>query len=155
AIALVNQGRAAEAAEALRLAIRAGESLMEDFPDTPEYRNVVCWVSGNLADTLRTLGRLDQAEGCLRCPIGPGKKHDPTGSYWGVLYEKLGTVCHGLGRDNDAAEAFREARVRYEREDKLKPDVIWQKRLYASFLTRCPAVQFRDPQRAVVLAKQA
>jgi serine/threonine protein kinase/predicted Zn-dependent protease len=155
AIALANQGRAAEAVDARRRAIRVGESLMEAFPDVPEYRSAVCWISGNLADTLRTMGRLDEAEACLRRAIGLAKKHDPTGSYWGVLYEKLGTVCHDLRRDNDAAEAFREARVRYEREDKLKPDVIWQKRLYARFLTRCPAVQFRDQERAIALAKQA
>jgi tetratricopeptide (TPR) repeat protein len=155
AIALANQGRAAEAVDARRRAIRAAESLMEAFPDVPEYRSAVCWISGNLADTLRTMGRLDEAEACLRRAIELAKKHDPTGSYWGVLYEKLGTVCHDLRRDNDAAEAFREAGVRYEKEDRLKPDVIWQKRLYASFLTRCPAVQFRDSERAIVLAKQA
>jgi serine/threonine-protein kinase len=158
--ALASVGRAAEAVDHYRRSIRLNESLAGDFPDTPRYRAGVLWVSGTLGDSLRAIGRLQEAESCLRRAIELATTPDGSGSdghewAWGVLYEKLGLVYHASGHDHEAADAFRQALTRYEKEDAVKPDVHWQKFLYAKFLTSCPAGQFRDPERAVALAKRA
>jgi tetratricopeptide (TPR) repeat protein len=152
---LMQEGREAAAENHYRRSRRLYESLMEDFPDTPEYRNGWCAVSGDLGESLREMGRLQEAEECLRRAIELAARHDPTESARGNLYATLGLVYHESGRDHDAADAFRQALTRYEKEDVVKPDVHWQKLLYASFLTHCPATQFRNPERAVALAKHA
>jgi serine/threonine protein kinase/Flp pilus assembly protein TadD len=152
---LTQEGREAEAENRYRRSRRLYESLMEDFPDTPEYRNDWCGVSGDLGESLREMGRLQEAEECLQRAIELAARHDPTESRrGGGLYARLGLVYHESGRDHDAADAFRRARVRYEREDAAS-DKFSQKIAYARFLTHCPATQFRNPERAVALAKHA
>jgi tetratricopeptide (TPR) repeat protein len=158
---LIQEGREADAEDHLRSSIRLHESLMKDFPETPIYRAALCGVSGTLGESLRAMGRLPEAEGCLRRAIELALKPDDRGGTgadvwgWGILFERLGLVCLESGRDHDAADAFREALARYEREDQVKPDVYWQKLRYARFLTRCPPTQFRDPGHAVALARRA
>jgi tetratricopeptide (TPR) repeat protein len=71
----------------------------------------------------------------------------------GSLYERLGLLCHESGRVHDATDAFRLAEASYERASAANPDVYWLLFLYARFLTNCPATQFRNRERAVVLTK--
>ena len=126
-----------------------------------DIARTVCWVSGNLGESLRAMGRLQEAERCLRRAIETATRPDDrkTGADvwgWGILYERLGLrVSRIWSRPRRGRCLSRRPLARYEREDAAKPDVIWQKLHYARFLTHCPATQFRNPERAVALAKRA
>jgi serine/threonine protein kinase/Flp pilus assembly protein TadD len=72
-----------------------------------------------------------------------------------VAWYDLGSALLEVGRVQDAADSFRQAKDRFEKKAAENPRVPSVLRELADFLTTCPAPQFRDPHRAVMLAKQA
>jgi serine/threonine protein kinase/Flp pilus assembly protein TadD len=156
--AMLMEGRHEEAESLFRRSIKLNQSLMEDFPDSPEFHRKLGLLHGNLSDSLRAMRRLPEAESCARRAIELWKKPDtsqpdPDETVLGNLYEKLGVLCHESGRVHDATDAFRHAQASYERASAANPDVFWLLFQYARFLTNCPATQFRNWERAAVLAK--
>jgi hypothetical protein len=132
-----------------RRSIKLNQSLMDDFPHSPEFHRKLGLLHGSLSDSLRAMRRLPEAESCVRRAIElwrkPDTSHpDPDETLLGWLYEKLGLLCHESGRVHDATDAFRLAQGSYGRASSANPDVFWLLFLYARFLTDSPATQFRN-----------
>ena len=155
--ALMREGREAEAEDHFRRSIRIYESLMEDFPDTPGLSAaVVCLVlvqsrashCGRWADSRRRNSSLRRAielaedmipvDRIRRCRLGA-----PVRDSWAWSFTRS-------GRDQDAVDAFRQARARYERADAEVRTSSGQKFVYARFLhtVRPPSSAIRnEPSR--------
>jgi tetratricopeptide (TPR) repeat protein len=151
-----------EAENHFRQSVRLYETLVEDFPDTPTHLKRLRLVYGNLSEALKQMGRVQEAFGALRRSISLEGKLVTHSSHragprirggWG--HYQLGCWLHEDGRAQEAADAFRQAKDRFEKQAAEDPRVPSILRELAYFLTTCPAPEFRDPRRAVTLAKQA
>jgi tetratricopeptide (TPR) repeat protein len=151
----------AEAEKLFRRSIQLYESRVEDFPDIEEYRRRVGLVSASLSAALRRMGRLEEAIAAQRRSIAEeetlvSRKGDARLMLGGGLrYYELGDLLHATGRVQEAADAFREAKARFEKKEAENPDLPRAVRELAYFLTTCPATQFCDVPRAITLAKKS
>jgi serine/threonine protein kinase len=157
----LQQNLDAESEKLFRRSIQLYESLMEDFPDIEEYRRRVGFVHDHLCSALHGMGRFEEAIAAQRRSIAEeetllshqGDSRLMLGGGWG--YYELGSLLQTTGRAQEAADAFREAKARFEKKAADNPRVPSFPRELAYFLTTCPATQFRDLPRAITLAKQA
>ncbi len=159
---LLQRGKPAEAEPRFRRSIDLYESLGHDFPDTPSHLRRLCMIYSYLSEALGRMRRFDEAKGLLRRAIELRRKiavgyFDPGDRpvWGGDLYEALGLLSLETAHEREAVDAFRLAREHYERAVTDHPDVGWLLVDYARFLTTCPAIQFRDTDRALALARQA
>jgi tetratricopeptide (TPR) repeat protein len=159
---ILNQRLVGEAEEHVRRSVHLYETLVEDFPDSPDYRRRLVYVYSLLSHALMGMGRVEEAMGALRRSLSEEEKliaysahrvDYRIGGGWG--YHQLGSWLQAKGSVQEAADAFREAKDRFEKQIADNPRVPGALRDLASFLTTCPATQFRDVQRAITLAKQA
>src|SRR5262249_34461512 len=70
-------------------------------------------------------------------------------------YNDLGNLLNARGQDAEAEKAYRKALDLGEKLVSDFPGDAWDRQNLAWFLANCPARQFRDPDRAVRLAKEA
>jgi tetratricopeptide (TPR) repeat protein len=164
---LLRRRRLAEAEEQFRRSIHLYENLTEDFPDTPDYLRRLSLVYSNLSETLREMRRVQEAKNLLRRAIELRRKllrrkltssnfdSNEQGATLSGMYAALGLLSLETGLVEEAVDAFRLAQAGYERAVAEYPDLAWVRVDYASFLTTCPAIQFRDTDRAITLSKQA
>ena len=159
---LASQGRLAEAAEHGQHSIQLMQPLIDDFPGWPMYASNLLRYSSTQARVLITLGRLDEAEEVLlriQQMIRRADKSPPEQSKdlaWETY--NLGLAFHHLGRDEQAAESFREAFGGFERvlnesatestaHRRVKNALRWT-------LVTCPLPQFRDAERSIAYSTE-
>jgi tetratricopeptide (TPR) repeat protein len=159
---LMNTDRLDEAEELLQQATAIDEKLLDDFPDVEDYRRVAGWDYELLGSVLSAMRRPREADAALRHSLAireklvadlPGvqSKHMDLAT---VRYN-LGLLLESVGRTEEAAELFREAISTFENLTAADPEVPLHQNKLGWMLATCPAVQCRDPERAVKLAKQA
>jgi tetratricopeptide (TPR) repeat protein len=151
-----------EAEHQFRRCVQLCETLIEDFPDTPDYRRRLVAAYSHLSEPLMLMGRVQEAIGAVRRAISEDDKlitnsSQADESYLGAgrSYHRLGVLLQAEGRVQEAADAFREAKNRLERAATRNPRGSLWLRTLAFFLATCPAAQFRDVDRAITLARQA
>ena len=150
-----------EAEDLFRRSIRLYAALADDFPDTEEFRRRLAIVYDNLSITLWRTGRREEAIDAERRGIAEeetlvsrgGDSRLMVGGGYG--YYQLGAHLHEVEKVEEAADAFRQARDRFEKKVENNPRVASFVHEFADFLTNCPATQFRDLPRAIALEKQA
>ena len=159
---LMNSGRLAEAAQLWREALLIHEKLRDDFPDSTDLGHKTGTDYDGLGTVLSAMGRTAEAETALRRSLAIRAKiaADAQANEFHSLqlawaHYHLGVLLHSTGKSKEAADAFREAIAIVEKIVAQHPDIPQYQSQLASILATCPAVQFRDPQRAVKLAKQA
>jgi serine/threonine protein kinase len=159
---LLRSGRSAEAEALFLRSIGLYEGLVRDFPDTPFHVRRLCVVYQYLSQSLAEMRRLDEGCSALRRAIALRERlstehydADDRPVWGGDLYQALGAQLLVAGREQEAAEAYRLACVQFERAIAEHPDLAWPKFEYAELLNNCSATQFRDPDRATVLVRQA
>jgi eukaryotic-like serine/threonine-protein kinase len=158
---LAETGRLSEAEKLLREATLLVEQNLADAPDSAEVRSAGNYYN-SLSQVLLAMHRTEAAEAALRRSIEmrtnmvrnvPSELLYRTGLAWS-LYD-LGVVLQATGRSEQAAAAFRDAIAMLEKVVAQKPDAPGYLRYLGTMLATCPAIQFRDPPRAVRLARQA
>jgi tetratricopeptide (TPR) repeat protein len=160
--ALLRRGKSAEAEATFLRSIRLYQDLIRDFPDTPFHARRLVVVYQYLSQVLMEIRRIDEGASALRRAIALREKlaaehYDPDDRpvWGGDLYQALGAQLLEAGREQEAAEAYRLACVHFERAIAEHPDIAWPKIEYAELLNNCSAIQFRDPDRAIVLVREA
>jgi tetratricopeptide (TPR) repeat protein len=145
-----------------RAAVAIREKLIGEFPDQAEYGRRASIEFSILGKLLWCLGRLREAETALRRSIEisskfvrqmPGEPHYRICLAAGTYH--LGKLLHENKRLDEAVQAFDEALAIYEELASESPSSAQYKRRLGLILATCPALQFRDPPRAVQLAQQA
>jgi tetratricopeptide (TPR) repeat protein len=135
--------------------------LVNDFPAATDYRELLADRFSDLADSLSARGRDEDAGQALRTSIDHHEIHVANApeehasiARLARSYVKLGLQRYEVDElDEESARAFRRVLELYEillKDHTDEPRVVDQ---LASFLATCPAVQFRDPARAVQLVK--
>jgi eukaryotic-like serine/threonine-protein kinase len=137
------------------------EKNLADDPDSAEWRrggdDYKC-----LSHVLLAMHRTQEAEAALRRSIElhttmvRNVPNEPL--YRSALASSvhdLGVVLQATGRSEQAAETFRDAIEMLEKVVAEKPEAPGYLRSLGEMLATCPAIQFRDPPRAVRLARQA
>jgi tetratricopeptide (TPR) repeat protein len=159
---LMKRGRLGEAGELLAAAVALDKRILEEFPDVGDYRRGAGWAFESYGKALAALGRTQEAEAALRrsvairdklrleLPNVPVHGDDLAGSCY-----NLGLLLQTAGRSAEATEAFRRALGLWEELLAPAPKTRSCERHLAWMFATCPVLEFRDPQRAVVLAKQS
>ena len=160
---LLTTGRPAEAETLFREAIAFRERSIHDYPKSYDHWRRLVIERNGLGDCLLAMGRMKEAEETIRRTLVIRQKlaadfpETPVNSYdlaWS--HYALGLLLQDTDRPQGAAEAFRDAKKLFEAESAKNPggraDAL---HALACFLADCPASQFRDPARAVELAKRA
>ncbi len=160
---LLTTGRPAEAETLLREAIAFRERMIHDYPKSYDHWRRLVIERDTLGDCLLAMGRTKEAEETIRRTLAIRQKlpadfpETPPNSFdlaWS--HYALGLLLQDTDRAQDAAEAFRDAKKLFEAEAAKNPDGRADAlHALAFFLADCPASQFRDPARAVELAKRA
>jgi serine/threonine protein kinase/tetratricopeptide (TPR) repeat protein len=154
--------RDAEAARHYGSAVAIREKLRDDFPDDADHQRRLVLEYQGLGRVLVNLGRTQEAEATLRQSVAVGRKlvadHpgvDPYPSFLARAQFQLGLFLHESNRADEAADTFRQARRLFEETVARVPDNPRHQNDLAWFLVTCPAVQFRDGERAVAAARRA
>jgi serine/threonine protein kinase len=142
-----------------RAAVEAAEKLLADFPGVPAWREFTSVsVHGLRAQLLERRGRVGEAEVAYRAALAGQEalmRDYPTVARYrrAVLRTRLGLadLLWAAARPADAARPYGDA---HSLGDMLKPDDPEAYAAYAWFLATCPDPKFRDPQRAVGMARQ-
>jgi serine/threonine protein kinase/tetratricopeptide (TPR) repeat protein len=152
--ALKEAGRHQEAVPPYRQAVELARQFVADSPAVAQHRRNLLLSERSLARLLIHLGRFPEAEQVYRQTI--------------ALDEKLAAASPSLAPDrvgpSESRAAlgdllcvtgrFREAAAEYHRALDARPACAeWQWKL-AWFLANCPDPQYRDPGRAIALAKK-
>jgi len=156
---LSSLGRNPEAEQVLRRAMPIAERLADDFPDTAERQRRLGDCYAALAQVAFAQKRAAESEELLRKALviqsrvsaGHGMKVMTAALGWNQY--ALGCLLHDVGRSAEAVEAFRQSKMAFEDLIVKNPDDPLSGHALAWLLADCPAVQFRDPDRAVQLAK--
>ena len=161
---LLDSGRPAEAETPVREAIAFRERMIHDYPKNYDHWRRLVIERDALGGCLLALGRMQEAEETIRRTLAitqklvadfpaASRKSDPLA--W--EFYNLGVLLEDTNRPHEAAEAFRDAKKCFEQSVADIPGAGAgpATRALAWFLADCPATQFRDPARAVELAKQA
>jgi tetratricopeptide (TPR) repeat protein len=156
---LAELGWAREAEEADRHALEVVRKLLADYPGVPYYQEFLAWTWGDLAFGRECLGQVRKEEEARReqfAVLDKLARAFPTVSRYRnrALWAQrcLAELLWDTGRRAEAAEVFRQLRDwtdRVNAEDAAGHDER------AWFLANCPDPQFRDPPRAVELAKRS
>jgi tetratricopeptide (TPR) repeat protein len=157
--ALQSLGQLPQAEEACRDALEVANQLVRDFPGVPVWQELlasrVYLQSGVL---MEKAGRPREAVAAYRQMLAvqevlsrdyPRVARFQKGTIDTRL--RLGELLWAMGCPADAAEEFRQARALAEQLSPQHPEVQNQ---LAWLLATCPDRQFREPRRAVELAKQ-
>jgi eukaryotic-like serine/threonine-protein kinase len=156
-------GRPAEAEKYYRMAVEAHQRIAEDFPAAvAEDHRRLAIEYGRLGWALFALGRTEEAEDTIRRGVALAQKlteeHPGAQPYPVILasrYYDLGLLLETGRRSDEAAEAFRNAFKLFESQLAEFPGVPQRNYDVADRLSSCPATQFRNPTRAVELARAA
>ncbi len=158
---LLRTDKPAEAEPLLREAIAFRERMIQDHPNYFDWRRLLAAEYELLGDCLLAMGRTREAEEALRRNLAisqklaadfPETRANPYNLAW--AFYALGLLLQDTDRPQEAAEAFRDAKKLFEAEAAKIPDGGTNPvHALAWFLADCPATQFRDPARAVELAK--
>jgi tetratricopeptide (TPR) repeat protein len=156
------RGDAAQDRRLLEEAVRCQRAALQARPRHAIYR---IHLANQLARLGRTLARLEEyaeAEKAYRQAAELREKlaedFPKVPDHRGQLvhnYNDLGDLLNATGQDAEAEKAYRRA---LDLGEKLVNDFhgdSWDRQNLAWFLANCPARQFRDPDRAVSLAKEA
>jgi serine/threonine protein kinase/tetratricopeptide (TPR) repeat protein len=161
AYVLTRSGRSGEAEDLFREAVRIGEDLLDDYPDNADYLRRAAIDYYQLGVLLSGMGRTEEAEAAFRRALAICTSEAASNaraiarfvSAW--CYYELGVLREATGKPDDAAAAFRQAiGILEELTSQIPEEARYRGRL-GWVLATCPAVQFRDPARAVRLARQA
>ena len=159
---LTRTGRTGEAEELLQEVVAVNEQGLNDQLRHAESARRAGIVHRELGDLLLALHRTAEAEKSLRRAV---ELHGELAqnlvevpAYRVNLADDqytLGVLLEATGRSAEAAEAFRKTIKLYEQVIVENPHWALSPRSMGWWLVTCPAVQFRDPQRALALAWQA
>jgi tetratricopeptide (TPR) repeat protein len=152
--ALKEAGRYQDAVPPYRQAVDLARQLVADSPTVAEYRRNLLLSERSLARLLLHLDRFSEAEQVYRQTIALDEKQ--AGASPNLAADRVGpSESHAALADLLCITGrFREAAEEYRRTLEARPtSAEWQWKL-AWFLARCPDPQFRDPGRAVALAKK-
>jgi serine/threonine protein kinase/tetratricopeptide (TPR) repeat protein len=152
-------GRLAEADQACREALATAQSLVAESPDVPAWRDLLSGLTQtHNGMVLEHFGRLPEAEAMYRQVLAGQEalqRDFPTvARYRSGVFEVrlvLGELLWASGRRTEAAEEYRQVRSLLER---LDPDDPGGRDQVAWFLATSADPQFRDPPRALALAKR-
>ncbi|MBI3461605.1 MAG: protein kinase [Planctomycetes bacterium] len=165
-LVLVAKGQLDQAEVAFDKASRVMEELASDYPDEFGYRHdLASTYLIKLVGLLMETGRLSEAEKLLdRCLAleEPLSQDYPSVPYYrsvlAGIHDNRGDVYQALGRDDDAAQAFRLcAMLLQQLVDELPASAAScnNRFLLAMLLANCPLPSLRDPERAIKLASSA
>jgi serine/threonine protein kinase/Tfp pilus assembly protein PilF len=159
AVLLQATGRAEQALELFEQAIALDEECLDDFPDRADYIRGAAGRYGHMSTTLMYLGRMDAAEDALQrseklyerlLKVDAKSGYARNGLAWASY--NLGVRFEATGKHDNSAELFRKAIGVFEQLTVDHPNTAKYHNNLAWMLAHCPAVQFRDPSRAVKLA---
>jgi tetratricopeptide (TPR) repeat protein len=157
---LIRTGKFEEAEKVLRTGIELHEKLRDEYPKVVEYLRRQSDQHGEFAHLLVTQRRKDAEKEARRAIDLKGQLVRISGDQdakknlaWSRY--NLAVVLHDAGRLDEAAEEFRESFALFEKLAADHPDIPIRLNYLAWNLATCPAPQFRDGARAVVLAKKA
>ena len=156
---LASSGKPLDAAQYYQRAIDIRENLRDDFPDDKEQQRRLGIEYRRLSVAMRDLGRTQEAEEAIRSSVAIREKlvadHpgvEPHGMDLGNSRYELGLLLHDAHRSDEAAEEFRRAQKLLEQVAEGFPNVAEPQLALARLMCSCPAVQFRDAERAMELA---
>lgn len=157
AATLLARGKSAEAEKLCREAVELREGQLVNFPKSSEGHRRLRSDCDLWFRSLTALGRLQEAEAVLRRAIESQEKTGelPGGTdpkIWGWLWYSLGLLLHETGRYEEAADAFRKSHHQFEDLAAKSPGAI--QNIIAWILVDTPAIQFRDPKRAIRILKK-
>jgi serine/threonine protein kinase/tetratricopeptide (TPR) repeat protein len=145
--------------EAMRFAdgaIDIGEELAQVIPHSAFPANVRGWSYYQLSEALAQSGEFEEAERAMeqalqtwRSAGGRMRSHNTA-----LAYVRLGELQHRDGRVELARSIFRLASEMLEKLSHELPDEQYCQQRLMLLLAHCPMEEFRDPQRAVDLAKR-
>jgi tetratricopeptide (TPR) repeat protein len=143
-------------------AIDIYEKHRNSFPDDAEALDKLGGSYGDVSAALLLLGRTEEAEAARRSSVAmysklvadhPGVNPYPNNLGRGQFH--LGLLLYYNKNEQDAADVFRAARDVLEKLAKDRPGEPDHQIALGWLLANCPAPQFRDPGRAIELAKRA
>jgi serine/threonine protein kinase len=152
-------GSSREAAEADRQCLEIVQKFVADYPDVPYYRELLAWALDLLAYGRSSRGQVAEEEAALSLEVATLEKlaqdfptvsryrHDVLGAQHG-----LAELLWSTGRRTAASEVYRQIALRT---DQARVGDAPNHDVRAWFLANCADLQFRDPRRAVSLAKRA
>ncbi len=159
---LMKRGRLKEAEELLRAEVALHAQLLQDFPGTSEYRRHASWGLQALGRVLAAQGRWGEAEVAQRRSLEEREKlvvdFPNVPAHLDALADhcyKLGLLLAATGRSDQANKAFRKSQGQWEQLVAPSAKTRTCERNLARMLATCPTAEFRNPQRAVILAKQS
>jgi serine/threonine protein kinase len=169
AVILQRRGRRREAAGQIRQGIGILERLVSEFPDEPSYRHHQVSVLNGLGLNLRDLS--DERANALQCHEEAIRLCDPLIAefpdrplYWNQLVRAhfgRGIVLRLMGRPAEAAEAFQQAIDVYRPYSETYNEAGSREQFasvhneWAWMLATWPDAKYRDPDRAIALARKA
>ncbi len=154
--------QSAEALATLRKAHAIREKIVRKKPNVPEYRAELAWTPNFQAGCLRQAGRLEEVEKhylralglreklVAECPDVPEYRQALA-----VMHRNLGSWQSDTGRHAEAGQSYRQALILQEKLVTEFPNMPGCYNVLAWQLVTCPDPKFRDPSRAVELAKKA
>jgi tetratricopeptide (TPR) repeat protein len=158
---LARTGHAAEAAELMQEAIAVNEQGLNDQLRHAESARRAGIVHRDFGDLLLGMHQTAEADKNLRRAIelhgGLAQNLVEVPEYRAELAEDqytLGLLLQATGRSREAAEAFRNSIELCEQVNAETPQSQEYSRSLGWMLATCPALQFRDPPRALALARQ-
>jgi tetratricopeptide (TPR) repeat protein len=151
-------GRVAQAEEVCREALAIENQLTADYPEAPGWRDLrsgyTAWQLGSVLEHAGKPAEAEQAYREMLAGLEALTRDYPSVPRYrsGVLRARqwLGELLWSTGRPEEAAEHYRQARALG---DQLGPAEAEGRHLLAWSLATCPDPQFRDPPRAVALAR--
>jgi serine/threonine protein kinase len=157
----LEQNRLDEAAKRSRESTAAYERLSGLYPGIAHYRTFLHSHRERLRDALTAMGRLEEAEEVARRDVESTHSElaeEPKDILSRFLFAwasyGLANVLFARELHQEAADHYRPALKLFEQLAAEYPDVARHPHHLSWVLATCPAKQFRDPRRAVSLAKR-
>ncbi len=153
--ALVQMGRHEEAQQCFREAVALRQQVVARLPTEPEYRLLVARAECALTDSLRQVGRLDAAEEACREGLRTtvGLESLPDRADVGLLHWHLGSLLLRKEQYGEATAEYEKAISCYAEGHEASHSTVSDE--LASVLLTCPREEFRNPERAIALARDA
>jgi len=155
-------GRQEEAVTYYRRSIHHFEHAVHSYPHHVKVRELCGMRYRELSNPLLAIGRLEDAEKALRQSLGYANEiadRFPDDRCYdlelGTVYYRLGTLLHSERKFDDSKAAFEEALKRFETYVEAFPSRTGSSRRLVILLATCPDAGFRDPGRAVRLARRS
>ena len=137
-------------------AIKLYDELAQDVPKTTWPWNFRGWVYHRLAEARIASDRLEEAEREARLSLRAWRSTSGSMSTYlaGLAQFRLGELLHLMSRTEEAADEFAQAQEAFEKTARNLPQEPFCHDRFIVLLTMCPDPKFRDPERAVELAKR-